>query len=806
MIKNYFKIAWRNLVRNKVYSLINIVGLAIGMTACALIGLYVIDENQYDKHHQDGERIYRIASEAKGEKFVAASAPIANGLKRDFPEVEQATRLLRFPPIEKFLLKHEPTQKQFFEINGYYIDSNFFQIFNYDFILGDKTTALNQPNSLIISEQIAIKFFGNDNAIDKVIKVIVPFGESDYVVKGVFKNGNHKSHIPVHLFLSMNNSDVGRWVKNQTNWATNNIFHTYVKLKENTNAEAFESKLAPFLERNGGADLKAAGFSKTLFIQPLKDIYLKSNYGYEVGTNGNITYLYIFTSIALFILLIACINFMNLSTARSEKRAKEVGVRKVIGAAKSNLIGQFLSESVMMSLLALILAVFIIWLSMPIFNQLTGKDLSLYQEPKILFGLFLLTLFTGLVSGLYPALYLASFKPILVLKGKLKNSISAVAIRKGLVVLQFTISIVLMLGAMLIGQQMHYMKQQNLGFNKNQKIILPIQSQEAAINSDALKNEINSNQQVIKSAIASTYPGIENIESMLCYAEGKTNNENVNISTAYVGNDYPETLEIPILEGRSFSNAFTADSNALVLNEIAIQQLGYTLDNAVGKKVYFEFQNKMHIMNIIGVAKNYHFQSLHQEIKPMAMTASPIFMSPKSYLIINVKSQDYAKLIAGFEKSWKRINPNSPFEYTFLDQDFQRNYEKEARIEQLIRYFALIGIFIACLGLFGLATFTAEQRIKEIGIRKVLGASVPNIVQLLSKDFVILVIVSILIASPIAWWVMNKWLQDFAYRINIEWWVFALAGVMSLLIALLTVSFQAVKAAVANPVKSLRTE
>jgi putative ABC transport system permease protein len=806
MIKHYIKIAFRNLIRSIGFSFINIFGLATGMTACVLIMLYVTDEMSYDKHHKDGHQLYRIASEVKDEKWVAAPAPMAEALKKDFPEVEQSARLLRFPGAEKMLLKYEQNEKQFFENSAYYVDSTYFELFSYDFKFGDIHTALNGPNTIVISDDVATKFFGNENPVDQVLKVGLSFGEFNYTVKGVFINAGKKSHIPANLFLSMNNADVGGWVKSQTKWATNSIFHTYVKLKEGSDARAFENKLHDFLNRNGGEEFKAAGFEKRLFIQPVEDIYLHSDYGYEVAPNGNIKYLYIFTSIAVFLLVIACINFMNLSTARSEKRAKEVGMRKVNGAERSSLVGQFLGESLLMTILALVFTIVMIQLLIPPFNQLTHKELSLIRLPNIFIWLALLTLLTGLLAGLYPAFYLSSFKPISVLKGATRNSISVATIRKGLVVFQFTISIVLILGAILVSQQMSYMSNQNLGFDKDQKIVLPIQTSEANASSTTLKNELLNNPQIIAAAKAATYPGIESITSMLFYAEGKAAQENVEINTNYVEPGYIETLGIELLRGREFAEEFTNDQDALILNEEAISRLGYTLDNAVGKKVYFEYQNATQSMEIIGIVKDYHFQSLHQKIKPLALSVHPLFSLPISYLILDVKSSHYSELIATLQTTWNKINPNSPFGYSFLDQDFQNNYEKEERTSQLIQYFTFIAIVIACLGLFGLATFTAEQRVKEIGVRKVLGASVSQIVTLLSKDFMKLVVISIVLSSPVAYYLMNEWLSGFAYRIDIEWWVFPIAGGAAVLIAFLTVSFQAIKAALINPVKSLRSE
>jgi putative ABC transport system permease protein len=420
--------------------------------------------------------------------------------------------------------------------------------------------------------------------------------------------------------------------------------------------------------------------------------------------------------------------------------------------------------------------------------------------------LIALTLLTGFLAGLYPAFYLSSFKPVAVLKGKLRNTISAGTTRKGLVVFQFTISIVLILAATLISNQMTFLRSQSLGFAKTQKVILPIQTSESNKNASTLKTELLANSMVISAAHASTYPGIENVYDMLFYAVGKTINETVDIISTHVGEDYIETLGIELLQGRGFSNAFTNDTSALVLNEAAVKELGYSVMNAVGRSIYFDYQGKTFPMNIIGVVKDYHFQSLHQKIKPMALSIAPLFSSPNSYLIINVKTDDYANLLVRFEKIWSKINPDSPFGYSFLDKDFQKNYEKEDRTLSLIRYFTLIAIVIACLGLFGLTRFSTEQRVKEIGVRKVLGASVLQIVTLLSKDYIKLVLLSIIIASPIGYYVVNEWLQAFAYHIDISGWVFAAVGLAAILMAIITVSFQAISSALANPVTSLRSE
>ncbi len=810
MIKNYFKIAFRDLSRNKAFSFINIFGLAVGLATCLLIMLYIFDESSYDKHHKDGDRVFRIISKnAKGEGWAAGPGPLAEGLKNELPDVEQSTRLLTFPDIATLLLKYEhgAESKQFFETNGYYVDSTFFKIFTYDFIYGNAATALNEPNSTVISKELAGKFFGSENPVGKSILITTPFGEFNYTVKGVFSSEKNKSHIPANFLLTMRNTDMWNWVQNQTRWTTNNIFFTYVKLKEGANPQAFEKKLNPFFDKHAGADMKAAGFSKTLFIQPVKDIYLHSDIENELSANGNINYLYILGSIGAFILMIACINFMNLSTARSQKRAKEVGVRKVMGAEKSSLIRQFLGESFIMCMLSLVLAIMLSWLLLPVFNNLTQKNMQPFEHPVLLLWVTCLTLITGLLAGLYPAFYLSSFKPISVLKGKILNSFSATAIRKGLVVFQFTISVCLILGAIVIWQQLNLFKNQQLGFTKEQKIVLPMQKsyKNSETNYTPLKNELLQNPAVKSVTVGSTYPGIPDLNDMLFYAEGKAASDLVDIHLAAIENDYIKTLGMTVVSGRSFSKEFTGDSAGIILNETAIKQLGYDPNSAIGKKIQYDFAGNHGLFQITGVVKNFNFESLHTDIKPCGFTTGA-FANKYGYVIASVNTNNYPQLIKDVEKSWNKLNAGTPFLYSFIDQDFQRNYEKERRTSNIIVYFTIIAILIACLGLFGLAAFSAEQRTKEIGIRKVLGASVTDVTALLSKDFIKLIIVAIIIASPIAWYCMDKWLQNFAYRITISWWMFAAAGSLAVIVALMTVSFQAIKAAIANPVKSLRTE
>ncbi|MEX6686525.1 ABC transporter permease [Danxiaibacter flavus] len=806
----YFKTIWRRLIRNKAFSFINIFGLAIGLTSCLLIVMYILDESSYDQHHKDGDRLFRIALVSnKVETWAAAAAPLAFTVKSNLPEIEQSARLMTFPDIAKMLIRNKNTsdQKQFFETNGYYVDSTFFQLFTYNFVYGNGMAALNAPNTMVISKEMSERFFGKENPVNKPLSVNTPFGEFNYTVKAVFDNSTYKSHIPANYFLSMRNQDMWNWVTQQTNLVSNNVFYTYIKLKSQVDAKQFGTKLNTFFDKQAGEEMKTFGFKNTLFLQPVKDIYLHSAIGNEIRPNGAITYLYILGSIAAFILVIACINFMNLSTARSEKRAREVAVKKVIGAGRRLLVWQLLGESFIMCIAALVIAIAFTSILLPYFNALTHKNIRLADEPRLIVWIAIITLATGLFAGIYPAFYLSSFKPVQILKGKIINSFSATALRKGLVVFQFAISVCLVIAAVVIWKQLNYLDHQQLGFNTEQKLVLPLQ--DGYLNSEsnytALKNELLQQPEVKAVTCGSAYPGIVNLNDMLFFAEGKAKDDNVDVHTASIGENYIETMGFQLLSGRSFSKDFTADSLSIILNETAVKQLGYTAENAIGRKANYNIGKYHGALQIVGVVKDFNFESLHNHIEPYGFTTTT-FGSRFGYLIANLNTKDYARAINKIEHVWTKLNPTVPFRYSFVDKDFQHNYEKEQLTSRLVTYFTIIAILIACLGLFGLSIFAAEQKRKEVGIRKVLGASAGQISLLLSKEFITLVVVGVVIASPVAWLIMNKWLQGFAYRTSISWWMFAVAGLSAVCIAFFTISFQSIKAALANPVKSLRTE
>jgi putative ABC transport system permease protein len=805
-------------MKSKIFSFINIIGLSVGLTCCMLITVYLYNEVSYDKYHKNIDRLYQLGTifvkDSKEERTPNTPAPMAAAMKQEFPEIEEAGRIMALFSEDKTLLQYKNANaepKSFYETKGFMADASFFKLFTYNFIEGDRVTALKAPNTIVLSEDISRKLFGDQPALNKVIHVNSNTnGEFDFKVTGVYRPNDKPSQIDSRFFISAQGGNIEQLIKQQTDMVSNNMFNTFFLLKPGSDAKRLEAKFPAFVDKYLGPGLKAAGFYKKQFLIPVKDLHLYSGMSNDISSVGtvSVTYLYILGSIALFTLLIACINFMNLSTARSSKRSAEVGIRKVLGAVKGSLVKQFLGESLLMSVIAFVIALCMTKLLLPAFSGIAGRNLSLdfFQQWFIIAGFFLLSIITGLIAGSYPAFYLSSFQPVKVLKGRFTNSLSAVALRKGLVVFQFIISVVLIIASVVIMNQMNYLRSTDLGFSKDQQIVIPLRSTTAKNIYASLKNEISANPQAHNVGAALYYPGIVNPSDMGLYKEGKTVNDAKVVHTNWVDESLLQTLDIKPVAGRLFSKDFPSDtSSRMILNEEAVKQLGFkTPREAIGGKINFDWRGQTYTWTIIGVVKDFHFQDLHIRIEPYAfqLNNQPYY----NYLIVHSKATDIASLLKSINASWHKLNPNEPFEYSFLDDDFQKNYEAEDRLSAIVGYFTIIAILISCLGLFGLATFSAEQRTKEIGVRKVLGASVTGIVALLSKDFLKLVAISVVIASPVAWWVMHKWLQDFAYRTNISWTVFVVTTGSALLIALITISFQAIRAAIANPVKSLRTE
>ena len=815
MIRNYFKLALRNIRKNKVFSFINVFGLATGFTCCFLLTLYIFNELSYDKFHEKGNRIYQL-----GTNFIdngveingsTTSAPLGRMLQMDYPEIESSARVLRLFQDDKTLFQvkdNAGTIKSFYETKGFCADSSFFQMVSFSFPEGDPRTALTEPNTVVLKEDLAKKLFNGQPALGKMVHISSgSHGDHDYKVTGVFAKPSSPTHIDANFFLSFKGGDLNDFTNVNQSLLNNNMFFTYVLLKPGTDANKLVQKFSSFIKTHLVEELKNTGRNRKYFLTPIGDIHLSGLEG-NMSPAGNSTSLFILGSIALLTLLIACINFMNLSTASSSKRASEVGVRKVLGAHRSSLLGQFLGESLMMALISLLFAIVLSILLLPVFQEVAGKTLEITATQKVYLSVafFVLAIITGLLAGSYPAFYLSSFRPISVLKGKFSNSLSAVNLRKSLVVFQFVISIGLIIASVVIARQMEFMRNKDLGFTKEQQVVIPLRSGSAKDNVSSFKNELSSSSSIRSIGASRAYPGITHPQDWLMYKQGENMNTSKSVFINLVDEDLLQTLGVKLVAGRLFSEKFPADSlTRFVVNEETVTKFGFASpEEALGKWLAFEWEGEQHQFTIIGVVKNFHFKGLHEPIQPLAFR----MYNPASfnYLIARTTEANVGSTLSILESTWKKLNPNEPFEYSFIDQDFQKNYEAESRQANLINYFTIIAIIISCLGLFGLATFTAEQRTKEIGIRKVLGASVFGVVGLLSKDFLKLVVIAVFIASPLALYVMNQWLQNFAYKTSISWQVFVLTTILALVIAFTTISFQAIKAALSNPVKSLRTE
>jgi putative ABC transport system permease protein len=806
MFKNYLKIALRNLWKAKSFSAINILGLAVGLATCLLIVLYVADELSYDRYNKKAERIYRVDSDIRfggGDLHLAVNSdPMGPTLKKDYPQVEEYTRVYASQGSKLIKKGSQFIEEQ----NVAHVDSTFFNVFTLPAIEGDTKTALNEPNTVVITQSAAKKYFGTVNALGKIIEA----DKNPYKVTAVIKDVPKNSHFHLDFLFSMDNVDYG-W----GNYTSHN-FQTYIVLKEGTNYKAFEKNFKTVIEKyvlpqakqfiqvNSMEEFEKAGNKLDYSLMPLLDIHLRSDRFPELSTNGNIQYVYIFSAVAFFVLLIACINFMNLSTARSANRAKEVGVRKVLGTGRKTLIAQFLIESTVTVIIALLLAVGIATLVLPLFNDIAAKSLSVKElvSIRILPFLLLLPFIVGLLAGSYPALFLSRFRPIEVLKGNLSMGFKKTNLRNALVVFQFAISIVLIIGTIIVYSQLRYIQTKNLGFNKDQVLII---NGTGALgnNTEAFKNEVL-NMQGVKSGTLSGFLPVSNSsrnDNTFSNEAVMDSKNGVNMQRWTVDYDYVKTMGMEIVKGRAFSKDFGSDSSTMLINETTAKLFNFS--DPVGKKIYtYDDHNNPVSYNVIGVVKNFNFESLRQSVGPLCM----VLGRSTGLASFKINTANIQGLTGQIENKWKSMAPGMPFSYRFLDESFDDMYRAEQRVGKVAITFAVLAIIIACLGLFGLVAYAAEQRIKEIGIRKVLGASVRGIVQLLSKDFMLLVLIAFIIAAPVAWYFMNKWLEDFNYRVDINWWVFVLAGSIALVIALATISFQAIKAALANPVKNLRTE
>ena len=793
MFRNYIKIAWRNIWRNKEYSALNIGGLAIGMSAGFLMILYVGFEMSYDRFHSKSNQLYRVVTDieipSRSFKNSVVDWNILGELKSEFREIEAYSRLLKRD------IDVQVNGENYIETKSIAVDSQFFELFDFKFKKGNKATALAAPLSVVLNESTAQKYFGDVDALGQTFKIFD--GKHLVKVTGVIEDTPANTQVGGNIILSISTYTDIIDTSLKESWADFETFG-YVLLNKQTNVELLEAKVEAYNQHAHGAEMEEAKLSLTYHFEPLKDVYLYS----DRSGPAKIKEVYIFSIIALLILIIAAVNFINLTTARSLERAKEVGVRKVIGAQKKQLVFQFLSESVLICLSAVIFSAILTQLALPYLNELSGKLVStnIFKKPQYLLGLFGTAICIALLAGVYPALILSSFKPSGVLKGKFSKSSKGSLLRKTLVIIQFSISVVLIIGTIIIYKQNQFMRDQDLGFTKKQLVILETGSER---NQELLKRALQGNPNVLSMSAGSGVPGgggiMEGILSVIENSAGEK--QTLALKRYHVDKNYIPQLGFKLIAGRNFSQAFASDSTeAIILNEKAVKSLGFVKPVDVIGKTFDQSDKKG---RVIGVVKDFNFNSLQKEIRPLSIVMGS---SHNKLLNLELRTNDLNSTMSSIESYWKKYIPNKPFNYHFLDDYFERQYRSERLFGKLFLNFSLLAILISCLGLFGLTSYSILQRRSEIGVRKILGASVFGIVKLLSIELLRLIVISIVIAWPIAWYFMSQWLQDFAYRISMDWTVFAAAGILAISIALITVSFQAIKAAIANPIKSLRTE
>ena len=793
MFRNYLKTAFRNLWRNKVLSGINILGLSVGLAACLLILVFVGDELSYDRFHQQGDRIVRVTMEASinGEimKTPVTGTKVAPAFVRDFPEVEGTVRVYNAPKIVQY------NDKLFEEQRFLYADSTFFGIFSFALQQGQAATVLAGPNKVVLTASTARKYFGDDNPVGKILKIN---NTKDYLVTGIAADAPANSQIKFDFIASFASLGVA---KEEQWWSANYI--TYLLLRRPEAIASLQSKIPAYMQAHATETEVTGKDYLTYHLEPLRDVHLHSELS-GLEPNGDLKYIYIFGLIAGLILVIACTNYVNLTTAHAAGRAKEVGIRKVIGALRGQLFRQFIGESFMITFIALVIGLVLVKLLLPVFNSLTGKEVtsSVLQSPFTLVSVVFITFLISVLAGSFPALALANFKPVAVLKGSFKSSGTGIWLRKGLIVFQFVISTFLIVSALIVQQQLQYIQDKKIGYNNQQVLVLP--TDEQILNKfKLLKQAFKSNPAVKNVTLAYETP--TNIQGGYSYKKPEDVQSSM-VKALPVEKDFVQTLDIPLVAGRGFNatdeKLLQPDGEseyAFILNESAVKNLGWTPAEAIGKRLELQSQHGI----IKGVAQDFHFAPLHEAIGPLVIFLDDVRWGK---ILVKINGQDVAGTLAGLETTWKQLAPHRPFTYNFLDEEYGKLYGAEQRIGQTFATFAFLAILLACLGLFGLAAFTTTQRAKEIGVRKVLGASVPNILTLISKDFLKLVALANIIAWPLAWYAMHRWLEDFAYRITINPGLFILAGLAALIIAFATISFQALKVAVANPVKALKQE
>lgn len=806
MFQNYLKIALRNLLKHRGYSFINITGLAVGITCCILIMLFVLDELSYDRYHANAERICRIRTDVDVAgnmlKLATTSYPMAAALKNDYPEIQEITKIVKWgDPV------FGRGENHFQEKAVLWADDNVFKIFSWTFVEGDPATALKDLYSIVLTETAAKKYFGNENPVGKTIRYE---NQRDFNVTGVIRDLPANSQLQFDMLASSISLIEIIGLETLNNWHAFYPIQTYALLHEKNQAEALNQKLPQFVSKYMQDDMaKTLGRTYSVVAQPLLDIHLSAQLRGELGAVGSMAYIYTFSAIAVCVLLIACINFMNLSTARSARRSKEIGLRKVLGALRVQLIRQFLGETFLLSFAALLLAMLLVELSLPLFNQLAGKHLafSLFSSGFIFPLIAAVVLFVGITAGMYPALYLSRFNPVESLKNKHSAGKGGGRLRKILVSLQFAVSIILIISTITVYRQLDFIQHQQLGLDKDQVVVLPVSNAILENKYEVLREQLLQSPDVQNVAASTFVPG-NRIMGTPVRKIPSNDADKWEMTTIPSDHYFIPTFGIQLLAGRNYSKEIPTDmQDGILINEAAAAELGWTKpEDALGKKVEWWGLEPPLTMTVLGVMKNFNYISLHQTIGPLVIVPISYWPNGYNYVTVRISTGQAASALNHIQSTWEKLFPQAPFSYTFLDDNFGKLYASEDRLGRIFVSFAALAIFIACLGLLGLASFMAETRTKEIGIRKVLGASVTGIVHLISKEFLKLVVLANLIAWPIAYYVMGSWLENFAYRIAISPMTFIIAGLTALLIALLTVSYQALKAAVANPVNALKYE
>jgi putative ABC transport system permease protein len=796
MFKNYLKIAFRNISRYKGYSLINILGLAIGIICCIFIFLYVHHEMSYDRYHADHNRIFRVAEDIQTKTanriFAPVSPPLAPALKENFPQVEYAGRIMN---LSQRLVKYQ--DKIFYESNGFAADQEVLHIFTIPFLKGNPTKALVRPKTLVITEETAVKYFGNDDPLGKTLKL----NEQEYEITGVVENPPANTHWKYNFLISLKDYEKSSFM---TNWH-GTMAYTYIKLAADANANDFEKQVRHIANKYVGIKLKTWGEVYRYFLQPISDIHLYSHIRYEIEPPGNPNMIIIFSTVGLLVLLIACINFINLTTARSGNRAKEVGLRKVVGGQRKQLILQFVGESFILALAALIVAMSFTGLIMPLFNNLLGTQFnpsSLYQLP-VLLVMLALVFFIGLAAGLYPAFILSGFKPASVLKASLGTRSTKSLLRRVLVVLQFSISIIMIIGTIGVHKQLQFMKHRYLGFDKEQKLVIPFRGGiSIEKNYPMIKDQYLQHPMILNAAVSSNVPG-RGVSNFAIKLVGEQDDKNQSMFHLYFDPDFISNYNIKIIGGRAFDAEMRTDEGkTCLINRAALKAFGWrSPQQALGKVLNTGYG--VRDLRIIGVTENFHYRGLQFHVEPLVMEWNPTMLRT---MTLTVNTNNLGDTLAFAEKTWKSLFPGYPFEFSFLDEDFNKQYLAEERTGVLFGVFTILGQFIACLGLLGLAAFITRQRTKEIGIRKVLGASIAGITFLISREFLKWVVLANIIAWPAAYFVVNQWLSSFAYRAPIGIWSFIASALLALLVAIVTVSYQSIRAAATNPVEALRYE